>query len=88
MGGTASPLLWCLGHDPLFSALANITGADDPMYVDDLAALLGATAQTLRAGIALPWLARTAGLLVKAHKCKGIEAPSRIDVRQHLATAP
>eukprot|EP00959_Pyramimonas_sp_CCMP1952_P430133 9008965-Pyramimonas_sp.AAC.1 len=63
MGGTASPLLWCLGYDPLISALANITGADDPTYVDDLAALLGATAQTLRAGIALPWLARAAGLL-------------------------
>eukprot|EP00959_Pyramimonas_sp_CCMP1952_P270877 5662913-Pyramimonas_sp.AAC.1 len=63
MGGTASQLLWCLGYDPLISALADITRADDPTYVDDLAALLGATTQTLRAGIALPWLARAAGLL-------------------------
>eukprot|EP00959_Pyramimonas_sp_CCMP1952_P164984 3448647-Pyramimonas_sp.AAC.1 len=68
-----------MGYDPLITALANVTGADDPTYVDDLAALLGATAQTLLAGIALPWLARTAGFLVEAHKCRGIEAPSGMD---------
>eukprot|EP00959_Pyramimonas_sp_CCMP1952_P067490 1408770-Pyramimonas_sp.AAC.1 len=62
MGGTASPLLRRMGHDPLISALAGITTDDDPAYVD-VAALLSTTKQKLRAAIALPWAAHAAGLL-------------------------
>eukprot|EP00959_Pyramimonas_sp_CCMP1952_P120266 2514838-Pyramimonas_sp.AAC.1 len=57
MGGTASPLLWCMGHGPLISALAGIAADDDPTYVDDLAALLSTTKRTPRA--AIPPLGRT-----------------------------
>eukprot|EP00959_Pyramimonas_sp_CCMP1952_P342304 7171338-Pyramimonas_sp.AAC.1 len=63
MGGSASPLLWSLGHDAVISAIASITGEDDPTYVDDLAALVSTTRQALRAAIALPWAAKAAGLL-------------------------
>eukprot|EP00959_Pyramimonas_sp_CCMP1952_P243282 5085288-Pyramimonas_sp.AAC.1 len=54
------------------SALSGITTDDDPAYVDDLAALLSTTKQTLRAAIALPWAAHAAGLLVEAHRRRGI----------------
>eukprot|EP00959_Pyramimonas_sp_CCMP1952_P068942 1439135-Pyramimonas_sp.AAC.1 len=63
MGGTASPLLWCMWYDPLITALASIAADGDPAYVDDLAALLSTAKQTLRAAIALPWAAHAAGLL-------------------------
>eukprot|EP00959_Pyramimonas_sp_CCMP1952_P068584 1431540-Pyramimonas_sp.AAC.1 len=70
MGGAASPLLWCMGYDPFISALSSIAADDDPAHVDDLAALLSTTKQTLRAAIALAWAARAAGLLVEAHRCR------------------
>eukprot|EP00959_Pyramimonas_sp_CCMP1952_P386529 8100867-Pyramimonas_sp.AAC.1 len=63
MGGAASPLLWCMGYDPLISALAGVRADDDPACVDDLAALLSSTNQALRAATALPWAARAACLL-------------------------
>eukprot|EP00959_Pyramimonas_sp_CCMP1952_P401725 8417534-Pyramimonas_sp.AAC.1 len=47
MGGTAPPLLWSMGYDPLISAISSIAGDDDPAYVDDLAALLSTTKQAL-----------------------------------------
>eukprot|EP00969_Alexandrium_andersonii_P195676 8644590-Alexandrium_andersonii.AAC.1 len=36
MGGPVSPLLWCLGYDPLIEATQVATGADAPTYADDL----------------------------------------------------
>eukprot|EP00969_Alexandrium_andersonii_P225281 9950154-Alexandrium_andersonii.AAC.1 len=36
MGGPVSPLLWCLGYDPLIEATRVATGADTLTYADDL----------------------------------------------------
>eukprot|EP00959_Pyramimonas_sp_CCMP1952_P186818 3906610-Pyramimonas_sp.AAC.1 len=88
MGGTASPLLWCMGYDPLISALSSITADDDPAYVDNLAALLSSMKQTLRAAIALPWAARAAGLLVEAHRCRGIRTAGSEALREALEEVP
>ena len=88
MGGTASPLLWGMGYDPLIRAVADIAGEAAPTYVDDLASLLSSTEQALRVAFALPWLARLAGLLVETHSCRGIMCPDRTDIRDALADAP
>eukprot|EP00959_Pyramimonas_sp_CCMP1952_P077869 1627733-Pyramimonas_sp.AAC.1 len=77
-----------MGYDPLISAHSNITADDDPAYVDDLAALLSSTKQTLRAAIALPWAARAAGLLVEAHRCRGIRAADSDAFREAFEEAP
>jgi hypothetical protein len=88
MGGTAPPLLWGMGYDPLISAIASITGEEDPAYVDDLAALLSTTKQALRAAIALPWAAQAAGLLVEAHRRRGIRTTDSPALRAALEEAP
>eukprot|EP00959_Pyramimonas_sp_CCMP1952_P405629 8501336-Pyramimonas_sp.AAC.1 len=54
MGGTASPLVWRMGYDPLIDAVADIAGNANPTYVDDLAALIASPGQALRAAIAPP----------------------------------
>ena len=36
MGGTASPLLWCIRYDPIIAGTASVSGAPCPTYVDDL----------------------------------------------------
>ena len=88
MGGTASPLLWCMGYDPLIQAAADITGSAAPTYVDDLAALLASAEQALRVAIALPWLAKVAGLLVETHSCRGVQMPYDPRVADLLADVP
>eukprot|EP00959_Pyramimonas_sp_CCMP1952_P288428 6031339-Pyramimonas_sp.AAC.1 len=88
MGGAASPLLWSVGYDPLISAISSILGDDDPAYVDDLAALLSKTKQALRAAIAPPWAAKAAGLLVEAHRCRGVRAADSAALRAALEEAP
>eukprot|EP00959_Pyramimonas_sp_CCMP1952_P347407 7276304-Pyramimonas_sp.AAC.1 len=74
MGGTASPLLWCIGYDPIITAISDVTGDSCPTFVDDLASLLQDATQTLRATIAFTWASRAAGLLVNCHTCCGVEA--------------
>eukprot|EP00959_Pyramimonas_sp_CCMP1952_P158858 3322565-Pyramimonas_sp.AAC.1 len=76
-----------MGYDPFISALSNITADDVPAYVDDRAALLSSTKQTLRAAIALPWAARAAGLLVEAHRCTGIRTADSEALREALEEA-
>eukprot|EP00959_Pyramimonas_sp_CCMP1952_P049676 1038011-Pyramimonas_sp.AAC.1 len=88
MGGTASPLLWSLGSDPLITAISSITGDDDPTYVGYLAALLSTTRQALRAATALPWAAKAAGLLVEAHRCRGIRTEDSPALRAALEEVP
>ena len=70
MGGTASPLLWCLSYDPIIAAVASVAGAPCPTYVDDLAALLSGARQTLRVAFLLPWISRSVGLLIATHTCR------------------
>ena len=89
MGGTASPLLWCIGYDPIIAGTASVAGAPCPTYVDDLASLLRAAAQTLRVAIFLPWASWAAGLEVATHHCRGLhfaQPPDRL--RAHCASLP
>ena len=67
MGGTASPLLWCVSYDPVIDLAGRTTSAACPTYVDDLAALLEDAAQTLRLCFLLPWVSRAIGLLIATH---------------------
>ena len=76
MGGTVSPLLWCMGYDPIIETVAAAAAAPCPTYVDDLASLVEDAAQTLRVSIALPWASHGAGLLVETHQCKGLVVPA------------
>ena len=75
MGGTASPLLWSIAYDPIISAASSVTGAPCPTHVDDLAALLCDTAQTLRLALFLPWASWLAGLQISTHECQGLLFP-------------
>eukprot|EP00969_Alexandrium_andersonii_P168142 7433842-Alexandrium_andersonii.AAC.1 len=47
MGGPASPLLWCLGYDPLIEGTRRAAGADTPTYADDLMGEVVGPHQTL-----------------------------------------
>ena len=77
MGGTASPLLWCMAYDPVIEAITAAAGDRCPTYVDDLAALLTTAEQALRASIMLPWASFAAGLLVESHTCRGLVVPAQ-----------
>ena len=71
MGGTAAPLAWNLGYDPIVCVLAFVLGIRCPTYVDDLAALVRGPRQMFRAQILLLWLSRAAGLRVDTHTPAG-----------------
>ena len=70
MGGTASPLLWCIAYDPVVDLASRVAATDCPTYVDDLAALLEDAAQTLRLAFVLPWASHALGLKVATHSCR------------------
>ena len=89
MGGTASPLLWCLSYDPVIAATAQVANARCPTYVDDLAALLSGARQALRVAFFLPWVSRAIGLHIATHHCRRLvllEPPP--EVEPALATLP
>ena len=72
MGGTASPLLWNMGYDPIIETVAAAAASPCPTYVDDLASLVQQAEQALRVAIALPWASHCAGFLVQSHECRGL----------------
>ncbi len=76
MGGTASPLTWNLGYDPIIHVTSRASGAPTPTYVDDLAALLAGAAQALRASFALMFAGQAAGLIITGHGCEALRLTS------------
>ena len=72
MGGTASPLTWSIGYDPIIHVTSRAAGAPTPTYVDDLAALLAGASQTLRASYALVFASQAAGLVITGHSCQAL----------------
>ena len=73
MGGTASPLLWCMSYDPIVEGLMVALGIPAPTYVDDLAGLILGPQQALRASFYLTFASWAAGLEVSAHHCRRLE---------------
>ena len=69
MGGTASPLGWCMAYDPVVEGLATATGAGGPTYVDDLAGRTEGAEQTIRAAFYMVFASWAAGLEVSTHRC-------------------
>ena len=53
MGGTASPLAWCMAYDPIVEGMHKALGVPAPTYVDDLAGLVVGPRQALRASFYL-----------------------------------
>ena len=72
MGGTASPLGWCMAYDPIVEGLTNAVGCDAPTYVDDLAGLVRGAGQGLRASFYLVFASWMAGLEVSTHQCQAL----------------
>ena len=73
MGGTASPFCWVLAYDPIVAGLHVATGAQDPTFVDDLAALVWGARQAVRAMLFLLAAGHAAGLLAEGHMCAWVE---------------
>eukprot|EP00969_Alexandrium_andersonii_P025791 1126010-Alexandrium_andersonii.AAC.1 len=71
MGGPMKPFLWAVGLDPVIFAVETLTGGPTPAYVDDLAVLLQRLARLQRASLAVLAAAKTAGLVVDLHHCRG-----------------
>ena len=89
MGGTASPLLWCLSYDPVVDLASRVAAAPCPTYVDDLAALVEDAAQMLRLSFVLPWASRALGLQIATHTCRSLYLPQLTGALQHaLLTLP
>ena len=73
MGGTASPLGWCMAYDPVVEGLGSALAIRRPTYVDDLAALTVGPAQTLYAMYMLIFASRAVGLEIEMHTCRTLQ---------------
>ena len=72
MGGTASPLGWTMGYDPIVEIVGRAAGVRRPTYVDDIVLLVRGARQAVRAFVALLVAGHAAGLLVKVHTCEWV----------------
>eukprot|EP00969_Alexandrium_andersonii_P233125 10293021-Alexandrium_andersonii.AAC.1 len=72
MGGPVSPLLWCLGDDPIIEGTRSATGADTPTYADDLMGEVVGPRQALLMQYFLLAASKAAGLHVDVHSCLGV----------------
>ena len=70
MGGTFSPLGWCMAYDPIVEGMLSALSIEAPTYVDDLAGLLNGPEQAIRASFYLIWASWAAGLEVSTHTCR------------------
>ena len=75
MGGTASPLGWCMAYDPIVEGMFRALGIEAPTYVDDLAGLLSGPVQAIQASFYSIWASRAAGLEVSIHICRRFTYP-------------
>ena len=87
MGNTPSPFLWCLGYDPIISAVFEATGVKPPTYVDDLSALVWGLEQALAIETFITAAGHAAGLQIDAHTCSSIHAHSGIDEAKRILRA-
>eukprot|EP00969_Alexandrium_andersonii_P048751 2138016-Alexandrium_andersonii.AAC.1 len=89
MGGPVSPLLWCLGYDPLIEGTRAATGADTPTYADDLMGEVVGPHQALAMQLFLLAVSKAVGLRIDTHSCLGaqVDAPLRA-VQRSLAALP
>ena len=70
MGGTASPLTWTLGYDPIIEGGERAVGAGAAVYVDDSSARTCGPEQTLRAQYFTLAAGHCAGLRPATHECR------------------
>eukprot|EP00969_Alexandrium_andersonii_P235683 10405559-Alexandrium_andersonii.AAC.1 len=89
MGGPVSPLLWCLGYDPLIEGTRVATGADTPTYADDLMGEIVGPRQALVMHFFLLAVSKAVGLHIDTHSCLGaqVDTPVRA-VQRRLAALP
>ena len=88
MGGTSSPLAWCMAYDPIVAGLRAAVGAPAPTYVDDLAGLLRGARQALRAAYYLLFASWAAGLEVTPHHCRRLRVPDTSRARSACLALP
>ena len=82
-----STFLWCLGYDPIISAVFEATGVKPPTYVDDLSALVWGPEQALAVEIFIMAAGHAAGLQIDAHTCSSFHADSGIDEAKRILRA-
>eukprot|EP00969_Alexandrium_andersonii_P135578 5997601-Alexandrium_andersonii.AAC.1 len=62
MGGPFKPFLWCIGFDPVVTAIVTATAAPAPTFADDLSSLVRTAIGLRRASLVIVAAARAAGL--------------------------